>query len=177
MWDFELIKGQTAEELNGSWTKEDLYDYAKKLFIVGRSKMNKAQLAMAIEDAMKEREAQLEKAMAQLIEEAMAEQAAADQDQEAIFLVGFNFDAMASHAKMIGGYYEAGIYLDRVLGVKAASEKEAIKIFLEKRKNWITDFEKKYVIVMAECDQETWENKFYRNEMAWMRYMKVGEKA
>lgn len=46
------IEGQTAEELIGCWDKPDLMDFAKDLKIPGRSKMNKPQLAMAIEDAM-----------------------------------------------------------------------------------------------------------------------------
>lgn len=49
-----LIEGQTAEELLGCWDRSDLYDFAKELNIKNRSKMNKAQLAMAIESAMQE---------------------------------------------------------------------------------------------------------------------------
>jgi hypothetical protein len=153
----KYIEGQTAVEMLGCWTKEDLYDFAKELNIKNRSKMNKAQLAMALEDAM----ADLEQ------DQPKTEQG----EKEMIFLIGFDFDAMAAHAAAVGGYFEKGIYADRVLGVKADSKDEAVKIFLEKRKNWIRDEEKKYVEVLAACDQETWENEFYSNEAAWMRYM------
>jgi hypothetical protein len=47
----KFIEGQTAEELIGCWNMADLKDFARELNIAGRSKMNKAQLAMAIEDA------------------------------------------------------------------------------------------------------------------------------
>jgi hypothetical protein len=46
---FVSIEGQSAEELVFNWSREDLYDFAKDLGIANRSKMNKHQLAMAIE--------------------------------------------------------------------------------------------------------------------------------
>jgi hypothetical protein len=46
----DCVKGYTPEELMFMWDREDLYDFAKKLRVPNRSKMTKAQLAMAIED-------------------------------------------------------------------------------------------------------------------------------
>jgi hypothetical protein len=46
---FAGIEGQSADELNFNWSREDLYDFAKDLGIANRSKMTKYQLAMAIE--------------------------------------------------------------------------------------------------------------------------------
>jgi hypothetical protein len=88
-----------------------------------------------------------------------------------IFLVGFDFDAMAAHAARIGGYFEKEIYADRVLGVEADTKEEAVKKFLEKRKNWIRAEEKRFVEVLAATNAETWENQFYKNEYAWMKYI------
>lgn len=44
------IEGQNAEELMFNWTRDDLREFAKELAIAGRGTMNKAQLAMAIEN-------------------------------------------------------------------------------------------------------------------------------
>lgn len=90
-----------------------------------------------------------------------------------VFLVGFDFDGMEQYAKRIGGYFEKGIYSDRVLGVKAENEESAVKFFLEKRKNWIRDEEKRWVKILDVTDETTWENEYYRNEYAWMK--RIGE--
>lgn len=42
--------GQSAEELDFNWTLVDLKEFASELNIKGRTKMNKIQLAMAIEE-------------------------------------------------------------------------------------------------------------------------------
>lgn len=47
-----FIDGQTAEELMFNWSRNNLYDFAKTLNIPNRSKMDKAQLAMAIEEVI-----------------------------------------------------------------------------------------------------------------------------
>lgn len=52
----KYIGGQDAEELIFNWNLSELKDFARELNIAGRSKMNKAQLAMAIEDAAIEAE-------------------------------------------------------------------------------------------------------------------------
>jgi hypothetical protein len=88
-----------------------------------------------------------------------------------IFLVGFDFEAMAAYAAKIGGYFEKGIYEDRVLGVEAETKEEALQKFLDKRKNWIREEEKRYILILAATDSETWENQFYRNEYSWMKYL------
>jgi len=49
----DLIKGQSAEELNFCWSLKDLQEFAKCLDIKNRSKMSKIQLAMAIEESLK----------------------------------------------------------------------------------------------------------------------------
>lgn len=49
IWVEELI-GLTPEEMMFMWDRDDLYDFAKMFGIPNRSKMNKAQLAMAIEN-------------------------------------------------------------------------------------------------------------------------------
>ena len=90
-----------------------------------------------------------------------------------IFLVGFDFKVMAAHAAQVGGYFELGIYRDRVLGIEAESSDEAIAMFLEKRKNWIRDEEKEYVDIIAICDDETWNDEYYRSEHAWMRKLGI----
>ena len=86
-----------------------------------------------------------------------------------IFLVGFDFKAMEEYAAKVGGYFEKGIYADRVLGVEADTKEEAVNKFLEKRKSWIRQEEKRFVEVLAACDVDTWKNEFYSNEYAWMR--------
>ena len=86
-----------------------------------------------------------------------------------IYLVGFDFKMTAAHAAQVGGYFEMGIYRDRVLGIEADSSDEAVQIFLEKRKNWIRYEEIKYVEVIGKCDVETWEDEYYRSEHAWMK--------
>jgi predicted GIY-YIG superfamily endonuclease len=46
----KYMQGQTAEELNFNWDLKELKEAAAELEIKGRSKMNKIQLAMAIDE-------------------------------------------------------------------------------------------------------------------------------
>ena len=46
------IRDQTAEELRGCWSREDLLDFAKVLKIKDRHQMNKSVLALNIESIM-----------------------------------------------------------------------------------------------------------------------------
>ena len=86
-----------------------------------------------------------------------------------VYLVGFDLDAMSEYAKKIGGYFEKGIYADRFMGIEAETDTDAVKIFLEKRKSWIRQEEKRYVKVVDQTDSTTWETKYYRSEYAWDR--------
>jgi hypothetical protein len=90
-----------------------------------------------------------------------------------VYLVGFDFAKMDEVIKkMSGGYYEKGQFIDRIKGIEANDVSEAVEKYLEKLKNWITDYEKKFVIVMDTASIEEWQNDYYRSEYAWLR--KIG---
>jgi hypothetical protein len=90
-----------------------------------------------------------------------------------VYLVGFDFKGMEVFAKKIGGYFEKGIYSDRVKAIVTDNEKDAVIKFHESLKNWMRDDEKKWVKILDVIDEDTWRNEYYRSEYAWMR--KIGE--
>lgn len=92
---------------------------------------------------------------------------------EKVYLVGFDFAKMDEVIKkMSGGYYEKAQFIDRIKGIEANDESEAVEMFLDKIKNWITDYEKKFVIILDSTSVDTWKEEYYRSEYAWLR--KIG---
>lgn len=91
-----------------------------------------------------------------------------------VYLVGFNFALMDEKVKTSGGYYDKAQFVDRIMAIdEVGNEVEAVKVFMDKLKNWITPHEKQFVVVMDSIDQNVWVNEYYRSEYSWLRKLGV----